>query len=124
MIEHYLNFLNNSKVFAGCIMLLMNLGGRYIVNELPEGIDEVLNNVWVRRIVIFSIAFIATRDVKVSLLLTLVFVLLCQFLLDRRSRFYMLDKANRKVSREDALRAYNVLREYKKQEKGSAVNRV
>ncbi len=36
----------------------------------------------------------------------------------------MLDKANRKVSREDALRAYNVLREYKKQEKGSAVNRV
>jgi len=111
-----MNILNNSKIFVGCIMLLMNLGGRYIAHELPSNIDEILNRKWVRILIICSIIFVATRDIKISILLTLLFVLVFKFLLDNSSKFYILEKppAN-KVSKVEAIKAYKVLREFQKQ---------
>ena len=116
MIENIMNILNNSKIFVGCIMLLMNLGGRYIAHELPSNIDEILNRKWVRILIICSIIFVATRDIKISILLTLLFVLVFKFLLDNSSKFYILEKppAN-KVSKVEAIKAYKVLREFQKQ---------
>ena len=53
MVEHLINVLNTSKIFAGCIMLLMNLGGRYIANEIPDNVEKVFNQPWIRRLIIF-----------------------------------------------------------------------
>ena len=116
MVEHYVNFLNTNKIFAGCIMLLMNLGGRYITNELPENMEKIFDRPWIRRLIIFSLFFFATRDIKISILLTLGFILTFKFLLDEKSRFCILNKlSENKVSKKDAVEAYQVLQNYKKQ---------
>ena len=117
MVEHYINFINNSKLFAGCIMLLMNLGGKYIVKELPEGIDQIFDNPWIRRFIIFSIIFIATRDILSSLLITLFFILMTQFILNRQSKFCMLNKKlEPPVTKLEAAQAVATIKKYKKQQ--------
>lgn len=126
MIEAVMDILNNSKIFVGCIMLLMNLGGRYISHELPSNIDEILNRKWVRILIISSIIFVATRDIKISILLTLLFVLVFKFLLDNSSKFYILDSkvtsetSENSISKEEALKAYKVLREFQKQSRANS----
>ena len=77
--------LNNSKVFAGILMILMNLGSKYIALELSETQEEFLSNIVIRRIVIFVVAFIATRDIIISLVLTGVFILLVSGLFNDNS---------------------------------------
>ena len=116
MVENYINFLNTSKVFAGCIMLLTNLGGRYIVNELPNNIEKIFNHPWVRMLIIFSLFFFTIRDIKTSILLTLLFILVFKFLLDENSRFCILGY-NPSISKKDAVEAYQTLKEFRKQNK-------
>jgi hypothetical protein len=114
MIEYSFNFLNSSKIFAAFIMLLMNLGGKYLAYEIPENIEHIFSHPWVRRLLIFSLFFFTTRDVKISILLTLIFILLFKFLLDKNSRFCILQKDNL-VTKREAYSAYKTLKDYQKQ---------
>ena len=42
--------LNNSKVFAGILMILMNLGSKYIALELSETQEEFLSNIVIKKL--------------------------------------------------------------------------
>ena len=58
--------------------------------DLSETQQRILSSVWVRRALVFTIVFIATRDIKVSLLLTLMFVILISGLFNGKSRYCIL----------------------------------
>ena len=90
------NVLNNSKLFAGIIMILLNLGSRYIVMELSETHEEFLNNVIIRRIIVFTVVFTATRDIITSLILTGAFIILVSGLFNEDSKFCILPKKPKK----------------------------
>ena len=115
MVEQYINFLNSSKIFAGCIMLLMNLGGKYIANEIPKNVDKIFDKSLVRQFIIFSIIFVATKDFKISLLLTFAFILFFRFILNEKSKFCILEKDPDTVSKKEALEAYQTLKKFKTQ---------
>ena len=76
ILNSYITQLNSSKYLAGIMMLLMNLGGRYISAELSEAHEKILNHRIIRRLLVFVLVFYATRDIKVSLILTCVFIIL------------------------------------------------
>lgn len=86
MFEEMLMILNNSKIFGGCMMLMMNIGAKYIVLDIPKEADEIFKTVWMRRLIIFAVSFIATRDIKTAILITLVFMLIFKFLLNKKSK--------------------------------------
>ena len=46
--------LNTSKYFAGMMMLVLNLGSRFLVMELSESQEQLLSNKIIRRFVIFG----------------------------------------------------------------------
>jgi hypothetical protein len=70
--------LNDSKFFLGVMLLLLNIGSRYLVDEFSTDPDEYNRNIVLRRITIFAVCFVGTRDLVVSLLLTAGFVILSQ----------------------------------------------
>jgi len=70
--------LNDSKFFLGVMLLLLNIGSRYLVDEFSTDPDEYKRNIVLRRITIFAVCFVGTRDLVVSLLLTAGFVILSQ----------------------------------------------
>jgi hypothetical protein len=65
-----------AKYFVGVAMLLLNLGSRYLVIDLSETQEQLLQNAIVRRFTMFSLFYVATRDLYVALTLTAVFVVL------------------------------------------------
>ena len=50
-----INSLNQSKIFAGILMILMNLGSKYIALELSDSQEEFLSNIVIRRIMFFIV---------------------------------------------------------------------
>ena len=111
--------LNNSKFFAGILMILMNLGSKYISLELSETQDEFFSNIVIRRIMIFVVIFIATKDVVTSLIITACFVILVSGLFNENSKFCLIRnncKQTKIISKEQVERAKKVLKKYEQQE--------
>ena len=53
----YIEVLNNNKYFVGIIMILLNLGSKYISVELSQSQEKILGSPVIRRL-IFSIKIV------------------------------------------------------------------
>ncbi len=67
--------VNENKYLLGLMMIMVTIGGRFIIGELDEEQKKNINNKTLRRLFIFGVFFMATRDIVTSLILTIVFVL-------------------------------------------------
>lgn len=111
--------LNTSKYFSGVLMILMNLGSKYVGLELSEFQDEFLSKKIIRRLIIFCIFFIATRDIIISVILTGIFILFVGGIFNDNSKFSIIKKYNPKtkvITREDVRKAKKIINKYEKQE--------
>ena len=73
-----LEALNDNKFFLGVMLLLLNVGSRYLVDEFSISPKEYSRNLILRRLAVFAVCFVGTRDVVTSILLTAGFVILAQ----------------------------------------------
>ena len=89
--------LNASKLFAGIMMILLNIGSKYITVKLSKSQEAYLRNYVIREIIIFAIVFTATKDVYISLILTAVFIVLTQYLFNEESSLCVLPKKFQKL---------------------------
>lgn len=80
-----IELLNNNKFFLGIALLLLNIGSRHLVDEFSTNPEEYDRNLVLRRLAIFAVCFVGTRDIIVSIVLTAAFVILSQGI-SRRSR--------------------------------------
>lgn len=81
--------LNTNPYFIGLMMLLLNLGGRFIGMEISKEQEKIFMNPWVRRGLIFTVLFVATRNVFVALIMTVFVLLLLSFLFNENSELYL-----------------------------------
>ena len=95
-IKENLASLNNSKFFAGLVMIMLNIGSKYITIELSKTQEEYLKNHVARQILIFSISWMGTRDILMSLALTAIFIVMTEFLFNENSRFCVIPLEYRK----------------------------
>jgi hypothetical protein len=95
-IRENLASLNNSKFFAGLVMIMLNIGSKYITIELSKTQEEYLKNHVARQILIFSISWMGTRDILMSLALTAIFVVMTEFLFNENSKFCVIPLEYRK----------------------------
>lgn len=82
--------LSSNKYVLGIMILLINLGARYIGNELNEFSHKVLNHKFARRFLIFLVIWMGSRDIIVSLVITTCFILLSNTLLNEQSSYCIL----------------------------------
>jgi hypothetical protein len=75
---------------SGLVMILLNVGTSFLMQDMMPLAQRVFANVWVRRLVFFAIFFTATRDLVASVLLTVAFTLLVDMFLNERSAYYLL----------------------------------
>lgn len=101
-IEQIFLTLNTNPYFIGLMMLLLNLGGRFIGMEISKEQEKVFMNPWVRRGLIFTVLFVATRNVFVALIMTIFVLLLLSFLFNENSDLYLWGSAKQKKTEEGA----------------------
>ena len=75
-VHHAVGFLNNNTMFAGVMLLMLNVGSRFIVDELSFDDRQYSQNLILRRLAIFAVCFVGTKDLISSLILTAAFVIL------------------------------------------------
>lgn len=110
--------LNNSKYFAGIMMILLNLGSRYLIMELSESQEQMFNNKIIRRFTIFTIVFIATRDIYVSFILTAIFIIFVSNLFNENSNYCIIKtqkKIFKSVTKNDYEKAKSLVKLYELQ---------
>jgi hypothetical protein len=84
-IESALAIFNTSPYFIGLMMLILNLGGRFLALEITKEQEQFFQNPWVRRLLIFIVFFVATRSLAVAFWLTIIAVLLLGYLFNENS---------------------------------------
>ena len=75
MIETVIDKINSNKYFVGFMMIILTIGGRFIISELSDEQKEKIDNPIFRKIFVFCAFFMASRDVVTTLLLTIVFLI-------------------------------------------------
>ena len=88
-IELFFNSLNTNPYFIGLMMLLLNLGGRFLQMEISKGQEQFFQHTWIRRFFIFTVLFVATRNVFVALFMSVVILLLLGYLFNENSDLYL-----------------------------------
>ena len=85
--------INSNKYIYGFLMILLNMGAKYIEMDLVKTHKNFLSSKLLRRVLIFTIAFIATRDVIASLIITASFIIIVLNLFNNESQYCILPKS-------------------------------
>lgn len=64
-----------NKYFIGVVMIMMNIGARFMIEELTPKQKEWINTQTFRRFIVFCAFFAATRDLLAAITLTIIFIL-------------------------------------------------
>jgi len=92
VINNAINSLNSSTFFAGLMMICLNIGSRYIQLNLDESTESYIKYALTKEILVFTISWMATRNIYSALVLTAVFVVLADFALNEKSKYCILPK--------------------------------
>lgn len=87
-----LDLLNNNKMFWGVTMLLLNLGSRFVVADLGKFHETILTNEYFKKIILFSMFFVATRDILIAFVLTILYIIVIDGLLHEKRKFCIIPK--------------------------------
>jgi len=127
--QYYLHKINNSKLLAGIVMLLLNVGSKYIELGLSKTQEEALRNALGRELLIFAIVFMGTHDIILSIVLTASFLILSNHLFNEKSKYCLVPRKFYKIkkkidtnddnfiSEEEEKKALDVLAKAKNQKK-------
>jgi len=83
--NHHIMYLNNSKFFAGVIMILLNVGSKFIQIQFSKSTEEYMKWSVSKQLLVFAMAWMGTRDIYTALGLTAVFTILSEYLFNEES---------------------------------------
>lgn len=108
LVENLALVLNNNKIMWGVTMLLLNIGGKYIVADLGKFQEKMLANEYFKKVILFSLFFVATRDILIAFLLTVLYTLVVNGILNEKQKFSIVpNKYKEEYLNSQKLQAYN-----------------
>ena len=97
--HNHIMFLNNSKFFAGVVMILLNIGSKFISIQFSRSTEEYLKMNITKQLLVFAMAWMGTRDIYTSLVLTAVFTILSDHLFNEESPYCCVPEKYRLLSK-------------------------
>jgi len=95
-IHKRVQLVNNSKIFAALVVIILNIASRFINVKFSKAMEDYIRNTLSRNLLVFCAAWMGSREIYVALLITLVFMLIVDVLLNEDSRFYILTLKDKK----------------------------
>jgi hypothetical protein len=83
--NHHIMYLNNSKFFAGIIMILLNVGSKFISIQFSKSTEEYMKWSVSKQLLVFAMAWMGTRDIYTALGLTAIFTILSEYLFNEEN---------------------------------------
>jgi hypothetical protein len=116
--------LNNSKLFAGLMIIILNIASKFVTFKLSKSMESYLKFTFSKQVLVFAMAWMGTRDIYIALFITICFTIFIEYLFNEESSFcclseeftdYHVSLLDEKVSDEDIRRAKEVLEKAEKQ---------
>lgn len=132
-LNEHISRINDSKIFAGLMIITLNIASRFVTIKLGKSMESYLKYTFSKYLLVFTIAWMGTRDIYIAFTIMLIFIIITDYLLDDDSMFCILpeefkdyhqdllenDGNKEEVTEEDIKKAEKVLEKAKKQNKSS-----
>ncbi len=79
--------INNSKIFAGLMIITLNIASRFVTIKLSKSLESYLKFTFSKQILVFAIAWMGTRDIYIAFFITMMFIVMTEYLLNENSQF-------------------------------------
>lgn len=123
--DHIMN-INNSKLFAGLMIITLNIASKFVTFKLGKTAETYLKYTFSRQILVFAMAWMGTRDIYVAAGLTIIFIIIFDFLFNENSMFCVLPndfkeyyenvaQEHAEVTHEDYMKAQATVEKYTEQ---------
>ena len=92
-VHHNIVSLNQSKMFAGLIIIILNISSKFVTIKLSKSMESYLKFTFSRDILVFAMAWMGTRDIYIAAFIMIVFSIMVDFVLNEESRFCCLPES-------------------------------
>lgn len=126
--------LNTSKIFAGLMIITLNISSRFVTIKLSKSMESYLKYTFSKQILIFAIAWMGTRDIYIALLIVLLYTVFFEYLFNEDSSLCILSEnftsyhqelvENDKVTDEELMKAQEVIKKAEKQNEVEDGNKI
>lgn len=89
-INDKIKMINSSKVFAGLVVITLNIASRFVDLKLSKSVETYLKYNLSRNILIFCIIWMGSRDTYISIITTFIFTIFMDYLFHEESVFCVL----------------------------------
>ena len=89
-IHEHVQALNSSKIFAGIMIITLNIVSRFVNIKLSKTMESYLKYTFSKYVLVFTIAWMGTRDIYIALFIMGCFIIVSDFLFDEESMFCVL----------------------------------
>lgn len=81
--------INDSKIFAGLVILTLNLSSKLLTLPMSRTVEAVMKNSlhFSQYVLVFAMAWMGTRDIIVALFVSFLFGILMEFLFNEKSAY-------------------------------------
>jgi hypothetical protein len=93
--------INTNPYFIGVMMLLLNLGGRFLALEISKDQEKFLSQPMVRRFFLFAVLFVATRNIVIAAALAFIVIIVLGYLFNENSNLCLWKSCSTHVSKEE-----------------------
>ena len=84
-IQKYTKPLNESKLLAGIFIVLINISSKFVDIRLSKPMEAYFRHTFSRHALVFAIAWMPTRDIFLSLVISAIVILIIDHLLNDSS---------------------------------------
>jgi hypothetical protein len=131
-LDGHVQNINNSKIFAGIMIIILNIASKFIDFKLGKNVERYLKYTFSKQILVFAIAWMGTRDIYMALFITFIFIICIDYLFNEDSIFCCLPTSMTEtlaklddeeiVTEDDAKKAEEIVEKYEKQQKDNEPN--
>ena len=89
-INDNVTMLNGSKIFAGIMIIVLQISSRFVTIRLSKTMESYLKYTFSKQILIFAIAWMGTRDIYIALIIAVIFSFISDVLCNEESQYCML----------------------------------
>jgi hypothetical protein len=125
-LNNYVGMVNQSKLFAGLMIILLNISSKFVTIKLSKSMESYLKYTFSRNILIFTIAWMGTREIYIALIITVLFIICMDYLFNEESVFcclpekftnYHIELFEQNITEEDYKKALEVVEKYESRER-------
>jgi hypothetical protein len=91
-LHNQIQAVNDSKIFTGLMILTLNVVSRFVNINLSKSMESYLKYTVSRQLLVFSIAWMGTRDIYIAMFITVCFIIFSEYLFNEDSALCILSE--------------------------------